>query len=160
MSSYLSREELHQLLQTEWFTQFQSVHVHNYAYYRGRVNATVLTLRYNISSNEFSEENMIDSVIQTTIQQFPNEQRVVCMIDYDLVLMKPDESSFYIWRANSNTHRNLPNAEHEILLNYNNLYLFCQNAANINPSDLNTFFISSNIIIKKIVAIIFTFISF
>ena len=160
MSNYLSRDELHQLLQTEWFTQFRSVHLHNYAFYRGRVNASVLTLRYNVSSNEFNEENMIDSVIQTAMQQFPNEQRVVSIIEYDLVLMNPNQSSYYLWRANTNVQRNLPNAEQIITLNYDNLFLFCQNAASVNPSDLNTFFRSSNIVIRNIVAIIFTFISF
>lgn len=160
MSGYLNREELHQLLQNPWFTQFYSVHINTYAYYRGKTNATVLTLRYNVNSRQFSQEAMIESVIRTTLQTFSSGQRVIGLIEYDLVLMQPDQSSFYLWRANSNVSRNLPNAEQNITLTYDNIYLFIQNAANVNPSDLNTFFISSNIIIRDIVAVIITFISY
>ena len=160
MAGYLGRQELNQLLQNEWFTQFESFHVHNYALYRGRVNATVLTLRYNIESPQFDQETMIENVIRRTMQQFSNEPRIVGLIEYDLLLRQPDMESFYIWRANSNVARHLPNAEQTIVVGFDELYLYIRNALQMNPVDLNVYFRSSNVTIEKIIAVVFTFCSF
>lgn len=160
MARYLSREELNQLLENPWFTQFYSSNVHHYAYYRGKLNATVLTLRYNLGSNQFTEDAMIESVLSTTLQQFSNKRQVIGLIEFDLLLVQPDSNSFYIWRANSNVIRNLPTVEQTITLSYDALYLFIRNAAHTNPTDLNVYFSSSSVVISQIIAIVFTFISF
>jgi hypothetical protein len=156
--SYLSRPELEQLLRNDWFTNPMSMHVHNYHNYRGRTNANVLTLRFNMNVN-FNEDNMIESVIQTTINHFSSQQTVLGLIEYDLLLMQPDPESFYIWRANSNISRNIPNAEQTLRLNYDNLFLFARNAARVIPTDLEAHFRTSNVIINRVIAIVFTFIS-
>ena len=156
--SYLSALQINQLLRNDWFTIPMSSHVHNYAMYRGRVHATVLTLRFNITRN-FNEEFMIESVIQTTINQFSSQRTVLGLIEYDLLLKDRNSDSFYIWRANSNVARNIPNSEQSIQLNYDELYIFIRNAARVNPSDLNIYFNSSNVVVDRVLAIVFTFIS-
>ena len=160
MTGYLTLQELNQLLQHERFTQFESFHVHRYALYRGRMNATVLTCRYNIESPQFTQDRMIESVIQRTMQQFANEQRIVGLIEYDIVLRKPNRDSFYIWRANSNVARHLPNAEQNLAVDFDELFLYIRNALLIHPVDLNVYFSTSNVNIEKIIAIVFTFCSF
>ncbi len=156
--SYLSALQVNQLLRNGWFTIPMSRHVHNYAMYRGRVHATVLTLRFNITRN-FDEEFMIESVIQTTMDQFSTRRTVLGLIEYDLLLKEQNTDSFYIWRANSNISRNIPNSEQTIQLNYDELYMFIQHAARVNPSDLDIHFNSSNVVVDRVLAIVFTFIA-
>jgi len=156
--SYLSRTELEQLLRNDWFTNPMSMHVHNYTSYRGRTNANVLTLRFNMNLN-FNEDNMIESVIQTTMNHFSSQQTVLGLIEYDLLLMQPNPESFYIWRANSNISRNIPNDEQTLLLNHENLFLFIREAARVIPTDLEVHFRTSNVVINRVIAIVFTFIS-
>ncbi len=156
--SYLSRTELESLLRNEWFTNPMSVHVHHYSNYRGRTNANVLTIRFNMNIN-FNETNMIESVIQTTMNHFSSRQTVLGLIEYDLLLMQPNPESFYIWRANSNISRNIPNAEQTLPLTYDNLFLFIRKAARVLPTDLEVHFRTSNVVINRIIAIVFTFIS-
>ncbi len=158
MTVYLTQEALLSLLQNQWFTQFYSKHINFYKYYRGRHHAKVLTLRYNINSSQFSEEAMIESVIRITMDQFPNERQIIGLIEYDLVLMQPNNNSFYIWRANSNVHRNVSNNETVIALTYDDLYLFIRNANNVSPADISVHFRTSNVIVQNIISIIYTFI--
>jgi len=157
---YLTRLELIQLLKNRWFTETMSSHVHQYACYRGRINATVLTLRYNIHLPNFDEDSMIESVIRETMNQFSSQRQILGLIEYDLLLMNPEPESYYIWKANSNVARNLPNSEETIALNYDDLFLFIRNESRINPSDLDVYFSSSNVVINKIIAVVFTFISY
>lgn len=94
------------------------------------------------------------------MQQFANEQEIVGLVEYDIVLRKPNRDSFYIWRANSNVARRLPNAEQNLAVDFDELFLYIRNALLINPVDLNVYFRTSNVNIEKIIAIVFTFCSF
>ena len=102
---------------------------------------------------------MIESVIQTTMNHFSSQQTVLGLIEYDLLLMQPNPESFYIWRANSNISRNIPNDEQTLLLNHENLFLFIREAARVIPTDLEVHFRTSNVVINRVIAIVFTFIS-
>jgi hypothetical protein len=93
------------------------------------------------------------------MDQFSSQRTVLGLIEYDLLLKDQNSDSFYIWRANSNISRNIPNSEQTIQLNYDELYMFIQHAARVNPSDLDIFFNSSNVVVDRVLAVVFTFIS-
>jgi hypothetical protein len=54
--AYLSRTELEQILKNDYFSTFLTVSEDTYAFYRGRLNAYALTIRFNTNSENFSEK--------------------------------------------------------------------------------------------------------
>jgi hypothetical protein len=160
---YLTRSELVDLLKLPYFNTFFTKNVHNYALYRGHFNATVLTLKYSVLVPEFNETSMINSIIKEVLDFFPpNIKSVRALIDYDVVLksnpMDQVNESFYLWKANSNRNQ-VPNQETIVSLDENSIFLFVRHAARVNPSELDIYYINSNVSVDRIVSILFTFIS-
>ena len=52
---YLSEHELNAILQTPYYSQPYSTSFVNYTFYRGRYNANVLTVRFNVQNDMFNE---------------------------------------------------------------------------------------------------------
>jgi hypothetical protein len=160
---YLTFLELNTLLKKPYFNTFLSKNISQYALYRGRFNAQVLTLRYSILVSEFTEQRMITSVINEVMSHFPPAiKNVRGLIEYDVILhanpLDQVNGSFYFWRANSNRNQ-VPNQETIVSLNHDNLFSFVRQAAQILPTDLDIYFVNSNVSVYKITSIIFSFIS-
>lgn len=146
---YLTRYELQSLLKKPYFNTFLSKNVSQYSLYRGKYNASVLTLRYSVLVPEFTENDMVNSVINEVMEHFPPSIKAVKgLIEYDVILvanpMDQVNPSYYFWRANSNTSEN-SNQETTISLNHDSIFLFIHQAARILPSDLDLFFVNSNV---------------
>ena len=140
-----------------------SKNVTQYALYRSHFNVSVLTLRYGVLIEEFTENRMINSVINEVMAHFPpSVKNVRALIQYDVILranpVDQVNDSFYFWRANSNSSQT-PHQETILTLNHDSIFLFIRSAAHVLISDLDLFFVNSNVSIEKITSIIFTFIS-
>lgn len=161
---YLSRLELDQLLKNPYFQNVKNRSVSKFTLYRGHFNASVLTLRYSIISPQFNEQQMITNCIQEVMDEFsPKHKSVRGLIEYDLILKanpvdEINEDSYYFWRANSNRSA-VANSETTLSLNHDSIFLFIHQAAHINPSELNIYYVNSNVTVDRITSIIFTFIS-
>lgn len=156
---YLTEAQLSLLLNDAYFTLPATDSAVTYAVYRGHVNATVHTIRFNITTT-FSEEFMIEHTISYLMSQIPFNTKVLGAINYDLLLKDPNSTlpSYYIWRANSNARSF--DAQNELLftLTYDNIYRFIFNAHQIHIPDLNINFRSSNVVVNKPLAIVFSFV--
>lgn len=163
MTGYLTYAELVTLLRKPYFQTFPSINVSQYALYRGHFNVEVLTMRFSLLKSVFDEKRMINSVINEVLAHFPPTVKSVRgLIQYDVILeskpMDQVDKSFYFWRANSNRHHDV-NEETIVPLDQDNLFLFIRQAAHISPTDLDLFFVNSNVSVYQITSIIFTFIS-
>jgi hypothetical protein len=159
----MNKSELSHLLKKEYFQRFLHKNVSQFALYRGHFNATVLTLKYSILVPEFTENNMIDSILKEVFNFFPPQQKSVrALIEYDVVLkafpLDQIEDSYYFWKANSNRN-SVPNSETMLQLTHDAIFMYIRNAAQINPTDLDLYYVNSNVSVDRITSIIFTFIS-
>jgi hypothetical protein len=129
-----------------------------YTYYRGRHAATVITLRFNVTSPDYSVAFMSRNVIHVLDEHFSLQMFLTCCADYDFVLRKSNSNSYYIWQANSNRARY--NETNEVTMNFThaNVKRFCEEAAQVSVPDLELNFLSSDCIIDRLLAITISFI--
>jgi hypothetical protein len=104
---------------------------------------------------------MLDSVREKVLSYFEDQNSVIAMTDYDLLLVHKEEKispqSYYIWRANSN-QRIVKSAEETVLAcNDDQLFLYARNAPKVDITLLNTNFATSNMVISTPLTIVFTF---
>lgn len=156
---YLTEAQLAVLLNTPFFNLPVTENEITYAFYRGHVNATVHTLRFNWT-NQFNETFMIQHIIRYLMARFPLNTTLLGSINYDVLLVNPDSepTSYYVWRANSNARHFDENNENLIMLTYNNLYRFIAQATSVHTTTLDLMFSSSNVRIQKILSIVFSFV--
>jgi hypothetical protein len=154
---YLTENQVNQILNNSYFSQPVTESVVLYDFYRGHVNATVHTLRYNLT-REYNEENMIQHVLAYLMSQFPLNSTLLVSVNYDLLLGDVNSQSFYIWRANSNARSFNENEEFSMVLTYDNVYRFVTGTSQIHIPDLNINFRDSKVVIKKALAIVFSFV--
>ena len=157
---YYSESEIIALLKLPFFSNPITENIISYELYRNHNNVTVYTIRYNMLST-FSEENMIQDVIQKVLKQFSTKKQIVGMTDYDLLLVadNSDPKSLYVWRANSNQRQNLNTNETVLELTYDSLFLYVRNAAKIHVPSLNVNYVTSKVTVDRILAIVFTFVN-
>lgn len=157
---YLTNYQVQSILKNSFYSDFVTETDVKYVFYRGRMNATVHTLRFNFN-DKFNENSMLEHIIQYLLNRYNLNTKLMGSIGYDLLLKDPNSvpTSFYLWRANSNAVHTLVDNEHFFDLTYNNLFRFIRSVTNINVNDLNIFFRSSNVTIERIVAIVFTFVA-
>lgn len=131
-----------------------------YAAYRGRLNAIVYTMRFNLTP-AFNEAHMTNTVLTHVMSRFPNGARLLGSIHYDLLLVDPrsDPKSYYIWRANSNQTVFDTNSEILLSLSYDNMFRFIQNSAHADIPSLNINFRSSSVVVERVLAIVFSFVT-
>jgi hypothetical protein len=161
---YLSEHELNAILQTPYYSQPYSTSLMNYVLYRGRYNANVLTVRFNVQ-NELFNESFLQSVLLAQAEEYyANDTNLRVSVFYDLVLEnnpinEHKERSYYIWRANSN-RRTFNDESDEIFMSLNvpNLIQWVRQAVHVHLPDLNIYFESSNVTINRLLAIVFTFV--
>ena len=158
---WITTEQLGPLLKQHWFTTNCTESSVNYVFYNNRSNVKVYTLRFNLGSQNYSDETMLEDLLSKVMNQFPETESLIGTIQYDMLLMstREDAPSYYLWRANSN-HRSASRTE-ETFLNkeYHQLYFFGQKAINADISELSLQFESSDVVVADILTIVFTFTS-
>jgi len=157
---YLTLNQVNHILSSSHYSVPFTESVINYFLYRGHFNAKVYTVRFNIieSINEDFIFNHLHTQLSTIFSQSPFFK---ASIRYDILLSDPksDPPSFYIWRANSN-HRNY-DVNHEVTLENNpdHLFQFVNNCLNVNIPDLEINFQNSSVIVAKVLAVVFSFVT-
>jgi hypothetical protein len=161
---YLSEHELNAILQTPYYSQPYSTSFVNYTFYRGRYNANVLTVRFNVQNDMFNETFIQGILLTQTEDHYGLDTNLRVSVFYDLVLEnnpvnENEERSFYIWRANSN-RRAFNDESDEIFMSLNvpNLTQWVRQAVQVHLPDLNVHFANSNVFINRLLAIVFTFV--
>jgi hypothetical protein len=158
-SMWIQAHQLQPILNHHWYTTSITESNAHYEMYHDHVNIDVYTLRFNLNSLNFSEENMIDTMMSKVMNRFPNAESVVGMIGYDLLLAgkDPREKSFYIFRANSNQRLSARTEETVLSLDQHELYLFARKATRVHLNDLSIDFQSSDVTIAAVLSIVFSF---
>lgn len=154
---YLTENQLQLILNNSFFTQPVTVNKVKYAYYRGRLNAEVHTLRFNVNDPNFNNNFLIQHAMDYLFANFPMNTQLLGSISYDLILVNPNNDSYYIWRANSNSTRVDDSQDTKFALTYNNAYRFLTQGANIDVPTLNINFQTSNVSVERAIAIVFSF---
>jgi hypothetical protein len=155
---WIPAEQLDPVLKHHWYMSKYTESNLNYTLYNNRSQVKVYTLRFNLRSQNFSHENMLEEMINKVFSHFPKAESIIGSIQYDMLLVstKEDVPSYYLWRANSN-HRTLPTEETLLKKDHNQLYLFGQKAMEANLAELNIQFQSSDVVIQELLTIVFTF---
>jgi hypothetical protein len=124
---WIPAEQLDPVLKHHWFMSKYTESNLNYTLYNNRSQVKVYTLRFNLRSQNFSHENMLEEMINKVFSHFPKAESIIGSIQYDMLLVstKEDVPSYYLWRANSN-QRTLPTEETLLKKDHNQLYLFGQ----------------------------------
>ena len=113
---YLSAEQLNPVLKHHWYTTKFTESSLNYVFYHNRSNVKVYTLRFNLRSPNYTDEDMVDTMMKQVMNNFSEEESLFCNTEYDMLLVnnKEDDPSYYVWRANSNQRAD--SSTEEILL--------------------------------------------
>ena len=156
---WISAEQLKSVLKHHWFVTPYTESNLKYTLYNNRSNVNVYTLRLNLKSPNYNHENMIDEMIHQVMTKFPEAKLLVGSIDYDMLLVnnKEEPPSYYLWRSNSNQRSSSLKEETIFKKDYHQLYFFGKKATEVNLSELNVQFESSNVVIEDILTIVFTF---
>ena len=156
--NYMSEQELNAVLSDPFFTKPMTVNRLPYRFYRGRNRVTVLTIRFNLIPS-FDKQSMFRQLLVVLDEHLNLQDRILGSVRFDLVLRHThnEPTTYYIWRANTNQAEFDENDEIAIDYTYANIHRFCQNAANVHIPDLNIFFETSNVVIDRCIAIVFSF---
>jgi len=155
---YLNFNQLQSILTNNYFTQPVTTSQTSYVYYRRRMNVIVHTMRFNLTPT-FTENFMIQTVIGYLMHHFTLNTSILASIQYDLLLShQNNEDSYYIWRANSNSSRINTSEDTMFSLTYNNVFRFVQSAHQVDIPTLNIHFETSNVVIDRALAIVFSFV--
>jgi|694.fasta_scaffold57797_3 hypothetical protein len=158
---YLSAEQLNPVLKHHWYTTKFTESSLNYVFYHNRSNVKVYTLRFNLRSPNYTDEDMVDTMMKQVMNNFSEEESLFCNTEYDMLLVnnKEDDPSYYVWRANSNQRADSSTEEILLKKEYHELYIFGKRATETNISELNIQFESSAVVVADILSIVFTFTS-
>jgi len=160
---WVPAEELGPILKHWWWSSpFTESNVH-YGWYDNRTDVDVYTLRFNLMIPDFSEQLMLDVMIQKVMNRFSNAETIFAGIDYDRLLMSQNVDthepvSYYLYRANSNQRASSKIIERTLSLDQHQLYLFGKKALEVDLSELSDEFIQkSGAVVHSILAVVFTF---
>ena len=157
-SMYPTREEINKILEHPLFTSEFTESSKKYVFYRGKLNVTVYTLRFNFLPS-FDEDFMLRTVTTKLMSSYPMQTRLLGLFQYDLLLRnsEADPNTFYIWRANSNQKKFDEAHEISFSLNYANIHRFVQAVVQTSIPDLNINFHSSKVVIERPLSVVFSF---
>jgi hypothetical protein len=156
---YLTENQLKTILQAPYFTQPVTDSAVNYALYRGVYNASVYTVRLNLTT-VFDENFILQQLMNRLLSRYTFNTKLLCMCGYDLVLVDSNSNpkSYYLWRANSNKVHFDAMHESSFSLTYDNVYRFIlNNMYNVHLPSLNINFRHSNVVIDRAIAVVFSF---
>ena len=143
------------IINSERYTAPMTLSTRKYIYYRGRRTATVLTLRFNVSSESFSHGFVTRNVMEVLNDHFSFATTLTCCVDYDFVLCKSNSvpKSYYIWQANSNRSQYNEADEVSMSFTYANVNRFCRDAVQVHLPDLELNFVSSDCVIDRLLSV-------
>ena len=156
---FLTESEVNHVLRQPTFSLPVTESTVDYTFYRGSKQVSLLTVRFNMTS-DFSASFMT-SYLQAKLTTAPYQlqSHILASVHYDLLLCNGNATpkTFYIWR--SNTNRTTLNVDHQVNMTktYANINRFCENVTNVNLSDLQVNFVSSDVTVDCILVIVFTF---
>jgi|694.fasta_scaffold89958_3 hypothetical protein len=155
---YLTLDQVNHVLGSPHYSVPFTESLINYALYRGHLNSKVYTVRFNIIET-VNEDFIFNHLYTQLLSRFPLESRFRASIRYDILLCDPKQvpPSYYIWRANSNHPNYNENNEIVLELSPDHLFQFTENCLNIPIPDLEIDFRNSNVIVAKVLAIVFSF---
>jgi hypothetical protein len=154
---YVTETQLQQILQNPYFSNRATQSVVNYVLYRGHLNATVHTLRFN-NTHQLNNTNLLQQIATYLFSQFDMNTYLLCSISYDLLLVDQQTNSYYIWRANSNARSVSVTQDVYFILTYANLNRIINNAMHVYIPDLDIHFQSSNVVVNRIISFVFSFV--
>ena len=155
---YLNENQLKALLEAPYFSSPSTESWIHYEFYRGQLDTSVLTLRFNITDT-FSENFILDTLLEKIIMYFPLNSRILASLNYDVVLRDPESNpvSFYIWKANSNQHCFDRNTEIVVVNTYANVARYARGIQFDNINDLNINFRHSRVIVDRLLSVVCSF---
>lgn len=153
---YLNQNQVRIVLETPFFTVPVTSSIVTYTLYRGKYNSTVHTLRFNLNNASVNEPFITSYCTKYLDEYFTLHNRILTSINFDLLLSKDDEN-FYVWRANSNVSR-FPTDDFMLIFTFDNVYRLVTKAINTEITELNAYFLSSSITVKKILSIVISFV--
>jgi len=156
---FLNESEVNVILQQPTFSLPVTESNIDYIFYRGKKKARLLTIRFNMIPT-FSETCMTAYLQdKLTSPPFQLQSQVLASVHYDLLLCNKNVTPFtyYIWL--SNTNRTSLNMDHQVnmTVTYSNISRFTENVTSVNLSDLQANFISSDVTVDRVLAVVFTF---
>jgi hypothetical protein len=157
---YLTESEVNVLLQEPLFSLPVTEFKQNYQLYQGHRKVTPRTIRFNLVPN--FEPSIIQAYLQeklTSYYRFGSELSISVQYDFLLCNYNATPKTFYIWRANTNqtTLEKDDDIDVKITLNYYNIKQICTNATSIDFDQLNINFVTSDVTMDRVLAIVFTF---
>jgi hypothetical protein len=157
---YMTEREMLAVIGSPHFSVPMTVNETRYTFYRGHRSATVITLRFNVFSAQFSHEFMARQVEAQLERFFVINTMLCCCTDYDFVLVNNSgpTRSYYIWTANSN--RSAFNETQETTLSFTspNVHRYCREAMRIDVPSLNINFVNSSCTVDRLLSITLSFI--
>jgi hypothetical protein len=155
---YLTLNQVNHVLSSSHYSVPFTESLINYDLYRGHLNSQVYTVRFNIIES-VNEDFIFNHLYTQLLNRFPQAPCFQASIRYDILLSdsKQDPPSFYIWRANSNNPNYDENVEIVLEHSADHLFQFINNCLNVHIPDLEIDFRNSNVIIVKVLALVFSF---
>ena len=162
---YLNAQQMAAVLDQPLFSLPVTTTTYRYTLYRRRTNVAVITVRFNMQRipNSTLAQFMRQQLMETLLESYELGQRLLCLVDYDLLLEQqpPNNSSFYCWRANSNSAAAAVatvDREQTITLSYQSIYQLVQQSLAYDLDSLDTQFANSNVTINRVLAIVLSFV--
>lgn len=156
----LTLDQVNRILSTSHYASSFTETWTQYRLYRGRLNTSVLTLRFNLTLDP-TVMFMTHVMENHLLTRFPRGSQVLVSINYDLLLRQSDgPPSYYLWRANSNRHRFNKSEEFVLTLTTYHINAFIQRLIRgPNMNDLNINFINSKVVVDRVLFVVCSFMS-
>jgi hypothetical protein len=158
--TYMTEHEMLAVISSDHFTVPMTINRTQYTLYRGRRSAIVVTLRFNVSSPQFSFDYVAAQVVAQLDLFFPDQALLSCCTAYDFVLVNNSgpERSYYIWTANSNRSGFNETEDATMSFTHTNVHRYCREAMNVDIQTLGINFHNSNCTIDRLLALTLSFI--
>jgi len=156
---FLNESEVNIILKQPAFSKPVTESDINYIFYRGRRTVKLLTVRFNMIPS-FTEHFMTRFLQdRLTAPPFQLQSQLSVSIHYDLLLCNHNVSppTYYIWVSNTNRTTLDVDKQIQLTITYDNISRLTENVTRVNISDLEVNFISSDITVERVLAIVFTF---
>ena len=159
-ATFVTERDMLQIIASDRYTVPMTLSTRNYSFYSGQRAATVLTLRFNVTSASFSQLFVTRHVMNVLNDNFSHRSMLTGCVDYDFVLCKSNSvpKSYYIWQANSNRAQYNEVNETTMSFTHANVNRFCRDAVQVHLPDLEINFISSDFVIDRLLSITISFI--
>ena len=156
---FLNESEVKLILQQPLFSSPVTESDKSFIFYRGKRRAHLYTVRFNMIPS-FSETFM-SAFLQDklTSPPFQLQSRLRASVHYDLLLCNRTAVpvTYYIWVSNTNCTSLTTDHQVDMMITYANIARFTEQVTNVNLADLDTNFISSDVTVDRVLAVVFTF---